>query len=170
MNSNRDPSHTHEPAIDEDQQLWSHLASMWSAYDPVPDDLVEQVLVAVATEDLDAEYELLHLVSRSAQLAGARSAGDALTLSFSSDAFSLLLRVSTTDGDYRRVDGWVTPAQEMRVSVKQQGRTVDAEVDQDGRFEIPRLVGGPSRFWLAAHGDAASAESPGLFATPTFEL
>jgi len=63
---------------------------MWDAYDPMPADLVEQVLVAVATEDLDAEYELLHLVSRTSELAGARGTGDALTISFSGEAFSLL--------------------------------------------------------------------------------
>jgi len=92
-----------------------------------------------------------------------------LTISFSGEAFSLLLRVSG-EGEFRRVDGWVTPAQEMRVSVKQRGRTFEADVDPGGRFEIPRLPGGPSRLWLVGRPPAAPSEEQELFATPTFEL
>ena len=43
------------------------LAAMWQARDPMPDGLVERMLVAVATEDLDTEYELLHLMERTAE-------------------------------------------------------------------------------------------------------
>lgn len=169
MDNNQSSSRPFGPQ-DPDHALWSQLAGMWDAYDPMPAGLVERVLVAVATEDLDAEYELLHLVSRTSELAGARGPGDALTISFSGEAFSLLLRVSEVDGEFRRVDGWVTPAQEMRVSVKQGSRTIEADVDTGGRFEIPRLPGGPSRFWLAARSDSAPGDDPELFATPTFEL
>jgi hypothetical protein len=154
----------------EDEALWRDLASMWEARDPMPDGLVERVLVAIATEDLDAEYELLHLVERSHELAGARGSTDAVTISFAGDSFSLLLRVSGTDSDVRRVDGWVTPAQEMHVSVKQGGRTFEADVDAGGRFEIPRLPGGPSRVWLVGRAEAQHAEGQELFATPTFDL
>ncbi len=168
MTDNWDPTTT-TPADEDDQRLWRELATMWDAYDPMPTGLPEQVLVGIATEDLDAEYELLHLVARTSELAGARGSGDALTISFSGEAFSLLLRVSG-DGDYRRVDGWVTPAQEMRVSVKQRGRTFEAEVDPGGRFEIPRLPGGPSRLWLVGRPATTPTEEQELFATPTFDL
>lgn len=154
----------------DDGALWRGLATMWDTHDPVPPELVERVLVAIATEDLDAEYELLHLVARTTELVGARGSGDALTISFSGEAFSLLLRVSGLGGDARRVDGWVTPAQEMRVSVRQRGRTVEADVDAGGRFEIPRLPGGMSRFWLTGRPASSPGEDQELFATPTFEL
>jgi len=157
-------------SAEDDRALWGDLATMWDARDPVPDGLVERVLVAMATEDLDAEYELLHLVERSHELAGARGSTDAVTISFAGDSFSLLLRVSGTDTDVRRVDGWVTPAQEMRVSVKQGGRTFEADVDAGGRFEIPRLPGGPSRVWLVGRTEAPPAAGQELFATPTFDL
>jgi len=157
-------------SAEDDRALWGDLATMWDARDPVPDGLVERVLVAMATEDLDAEYELLHLVERSHELAGARGSTDAVTISFAGDSFSLLLRVSGTDTDVRRVDGWVTPAQEMRVSVKQGGRTFEADVDAGGRFEIPRLPAGPSRVWLVGLTEAPPAQSRELFATPTFDL
>ena len=69
------------------------LARMWDVRDPMPDDLVEKVLVAIETEDLDTEYELLHLMERTRELAGARGEGEALTIAFSGGSFSLLLRV-----------------------------------------------------------------------------
>jgi hypothetical protein len=168
VTDNWDPTTT-SPRDEDDQQLWRDLATMWNTYDPMPAGLPEQVLVGIATEDLDAEYELLHLVTRTSELAGARGSGEALTISFSGEAFSLLLRVSG-EGEYRRVDGWVTPAQEMRVSVKQRGRTFEADVDPGGRFEIPRLPSGPSRLWLVGRPAVTASEERELFATPTFEL
>jgi hypothetical protein len=144
------------------------LAAMWRAVDPVPPALVDKVLVAVETENLDAEYELLHLVERSRDLAGARSAGEAVTISFSTGAFSLLLRVSEVSGGQRRVDGWVSPPQPMQVTATQQERSVSAVVDALGRFEISRLPSGLTRFWLASGNGSDSAEQS--FATPTFEL
>jgi hypothetical protein len=144
------------------------LAAMWRAVDPVPPALVDKVLVAVETENLDAEYELLHLVERSRDLAGARSAGDAVTISFSTGAFSLLLRVSEVSGGQRRVDGWVSPPQPMQVTATQPERSVSAVVDALGRFEIARLPSGLTRFWLVSEDGSDSAEQS--FATPTFEL
>jgi hypothetical protein len=153
-----------------DAQLWDELAMMWQERDPMPADLVDQVLVTLVTEDLDAEYELLHLVSRSSELAGARSAGDALTISFSGESFALLLRVSGINDGARRVDGWVTPAREMKVTVKQKSRSWDADVDAHGRFELANLPGGLSRFWLVGAESADPTDERALFATPTFEL
>lgn len=156
---------------DLDAPLWGQLAAMWNAVDPMPASLVERVLVALATEDLDTEYELLHLVERTDRLVGARGAAPALTISFSGATFSLLLRVTGIGTAFRRVDGWVTPARSMRITVKQEERTWEADVDDSGRFELPRLPGGLSRFWLSSRGATAPADNEQqLFATPTFEL
>jgi hypothetical protein len=152
----------------ENDSTFRNLAAMWEARDPMPDGLVERVLVAVATEDLDTEYELLHLMERTADLAGVRGVGEAMTLSFAGGDISLLLRVSATGEKECRVDGWVTPAQPMKLSVSQKSKTWEAVVDAFGRFELPKLPKGLSRFWLAPAAD--DMEETGLFATPTFEL
>jgi hypothetical protein len=144
------------------------LARMWDVRDPMPEDLIEKVLVAIATEDLDAEYEMLHLMERTRELTGARGDGEALTIAFSGGSFSLLLRVSELGTKHCRVDGWVTPAQSMRVTVTQQDTTQDAEVDARGRFEIARMPTGLTRFFLRSRDTGDTAE--GMFATPTFEL
>ncbi|MGH3471247.1 MAG: hypothetical protein ACRDPG_04260 [Nocardioidaceae bacterium] len=151
----------------------SRLADMWDRHDPMPDGLVEKVLVAIETEDLDAEYELLHMIDRSHELAGARGVGDAMTIAFSGGAVSLLLRVSQIGKKACRVDGWVSPAQPMKVSVTQKTRTWDALVDGMGRFELPKLPTGLTRFWLFAddaEGTASPSDAERLFATPTFDL
>lgn len=148
--------------------LFHDIASMWRARDPMPPALVDKVLVAIETEDLDEEYELLHLVERSRELAGTRGRGDAFTIAFSGGDFSLLLRVSELGETSRRIDGWVSPPQPMRVKVTQQSHSFEAVVDARGRFEISRLPTGLTRFWLMSDDGSDDPERP--FATPTFEL
>ncbi len=144
----------------------AELATMWERHDPMPEGLVEKVLVAIALENLDADYELLSLVERTRELEGVRGSGDAFTMTFSRGAFSLLLRVSGR-GSHCRVDGWVSPAQPMSVTVTQPGKSWDAAIDSLGRFELPKLPTGLTRLWLRA---TEGADPDGLFATPTFEL
>ncbi len=148
--------------------LFDDIAAMWRTRDPMPPALVDKVLVAIETEDLDEEYELLQLVERSRELAGTRGSGDAFTIAFSAGGLSLLLRVSELDRTFRRVDGWVSPGQLMHVTVTQQSRSFEASVDVRGRFEIPRLPSGLTRFWLQSHDGKDDSERS--FATPTFEL
>jgi hypothetical protein len=144
------------------------LAGLWDRHDPVPADLVDKVLVAIEVDDLDHEYEMLHLVERSRELAGTRSGGEAMTVSFAIGEFALMLRVSPSGAGSCRVDGWVTPAQTMQVKVTQQAHTVQTQVDARGRFELTALPLGLTRFWLYA--DGADDESSRLFSTPIVEL
>ena len=149
--------------------IFDDLATMWEVRDPMPAGLVDKVLVALATENLDAEYELLHLVERSRELEGVRgNATEAITIAFSGGAFSLLLRVTELTDAFCRVDGWVSPAQAMTVKVSQPSGTFQAIVDALGRFEISRLPTGLTRFFLLS--DDATEEAERSFATPTFEL
>jgi hypothetical protein len=149
--------------------IFGDLATMWEERDPMPPGLIDKVLVAIATENLDDEYELLHLVERSRELEGVRGViGEAITITFAGGAFSLLLRVTALDEKSCRVDGWVTPQAPMTLRVSQPTGTIHALVDALGRFEIPRLPTGLTRFFLLA--DDSDDDSDGSFATPTFEL
>jgi hypothetical protein len=153
----------------ERDSTFDDLAAMWERRDPMPPGLIDKVLVAIATENLDAEYELLHLVERSRDLQGVRGgSSEAMTIAFSGGAFSLLLRVTELTDKLCRIDGWVTPPQAMSVKVTQQSRNFAAVVDALGRFEIPQLPTGLTRFFLLS--DDASDEAERSFATPTFEL
>lgn len=144
------------------------LARLWDRHDPMPQGLVERVLVAIETDDLDREYELLHLVERSRALAGTRAVAEALTISFAVGDFALMLRVSATRDGYCRVDGWATPPSPMRVTLSQQDHTADTDVDERGRFEFQEVPVGLTRFWLASANDESGAGR--LFSTPIVEL
>lgn len=156
--------------MSERQDVLDRIAAMWQHRDPLPEGLIDTVLVALATESLDDEYELLHLVERSQRLDGVRSSSlsQAITVSFSAGRFSLLLRISEDGGSAgtRRVDGWVSPAQPMTVRITQQDQAQEIAVDERGRFEVGQMTPGLSRFWLLVN-DGGPEQS---FATPTFEL
>ncbi|MEJ7741123.1 MAG: hypothetical protein WKF73_00445 [Nocardioidaceae bacterium] len=149
--------------------LLDDIAAMWRHADPVPAELVHKVLATMSGDDLDAEYELLHLVERSRQLEGARGVSDTYTIVYSSGSHSLLLRVGSRGADDRRVDGWLSPPQAMTIRVTQDHDTRYAEADETGRFELDSLPAGLTRFWLAfARQPEAGPEQ--AFATPAFEL
>lgn len=157
-----------------DAPSYTALATMWQTYDPAPSDLAEQVLIALEMEDLDAEYELLHLTERSRALAGTRAAetcteNETLTIVFSGASCSLMMRVSPLDDGHRRVDGWVSPPRQVHITLKQQSGTVDTASDARGRFEVDRMPIGMTRAVLT-EADAAESTEEQTFATPAFEL
>ena len=139
----------------DDDPLWQDLREMWQTLDPPPDDLNAKVLAAIAVEDLDREYELLHLVESSAELAGTRAAGSdtsglvrAMTIEFSHDEISVLLRVGGLDDGRRRIDGWIAPACGTAVVLRGDNRSWRAAIDESGRFEFGSLPPGRVRLWL----------------------
>lgn len=129
-------------------RLLDSLAELWERRDPVPEDLVDRILISLAMDDLDVHYELLDLTARLVGLAGARSEDEAITFTFDSADLSMVLRVSSTGGETCRVDGWITPARELTVTATQGGVSVQANVLDQGRFEFPQLRSGATRFLL----------------------
>jgi hypothetical protein len=148
--------------------IYDQLARMWREHDPMPPGLVERMqLLARAEAELvatDWDYEMMQLVERSEELAGAR--GAAFTLRFSHGDVELLLRIDRGP-DVSRIDGWVVPALPMSVSaVEPDGadRTGTFEVGDSGRFEITGLAPGLARLRLEPRDPTRAT-----FLTPTFE-
>jgi hypothetical protein len=148
---------------------FAELAEMWEDRDPMPTDLSDRVLVALALDDLDAEYEMLHLIERSRDLAGTRSVAETVTITFAAGEFTVMLHVSPTAPERCRVDGWVAPAQPMTVRVVQPSSTRSVHVDATGRFSIADLAVGLTRFVLVTEEVGPSGQ-PKSFATPLVEL
>ncbi|RNI25310.1 hypothetical protein [Flexivirga caeni] len=153
----------------ETDPLWAQLREFWEATDPVPAGLSHRVLAAIAVEDLDTEFELMRLLDSTADLAGARSVGDATgtslrtsTIQFTHDRIELLLRVSVLDEAHRRVDGWIAPPLARTVTLRRETQSWEVASDASGRFEFPSVPVGPVRLWL--HGTDDS------FTTTMFEL
>jgi hypothetical protein len=148
---------------------FTQLAEMWEQRDPMPAELPDRVLVALALDDLDAEYETLHLVERSKELVGTRSVAETVTITFAAGEFTVMLHVSPTSPGQCRVDGWVAPAQSMTVKVVQPDATREVRVDANGRFSVTELPVGLTRFVLVTD-EAGVGGQPKSFATPLVEL
>lgn len=152
--------------------LLDAVRRMYDELDPPPEGLTERVLVALAVDDLELEYELLTMVHRSQQLAGVRG-GEAqkLVLEFTARGVTVMLRVSPVDSDHRRIDGWVTRSGdpegeqlELTASLWQEAGSSTALVGQHGRFEFANVPAGLSRL------DLSSTEDDLAFRTTLFEI
>jgi hypothetical protein len=150
------------------------VRDVWEERDPVPEGLVERMLAVVQAEailsDVDLDYELLVLVERSTELAGARGTA-AYTLQFAHGDTELLIRAASSgEGTAARLDGWLAPAERMtvRAVLIEQGaptREWETDVDDRGRFEFKELPSGLFRLWLTPRNAGARP-----FATPAFEI
>ncbi|MBZ5738161.1 hypothetical protein [Nocardioides mangrovi] len=145
--------------------LLAIVRDVWTERDPVPDHLVAAMQAAAAMADSDLDVELMSLVERSTELAGARGSS-AYTLRFVHGDTDLLLRIAVDNGR-SRVDGWIVPAEPMTIRALPGDTTGShaAVVSDSGRFELTDLPVGLMRLRLEPHDVARPA-----FATPTFEI
>lgn len=152
--------------------LFDALKRTYEELDPVPTGLTEKVLVAVAMDDLELEYELLTMVHRSQQLDGVRGADDhKLVLEFTASGVTVMLRVSQVDAGHRRIDGWVVRQSdakgelvELTASLWQEAGTSSAPVGNHGRFEFAKVPAGLTRL------DLVEAGNDPAFRTTLFEI
>jgi hypothetical protein len=150
-----------------DDDLLAGVRTYWETQDAVPEGMVArlQTAAALAASDTDLDLELMLLVERTEELAGARGASaTAYTLRFAHDGVDLLLRIST-DGSSPRIDGWVVPPSPITVVVLRDSEELATlEVGDTGRFELPGLTPGMLRLRL----EPADGTTP--FMTPAFEI
>ncbi|PVE94186.1 hypothetical protein [Microbacterium sp. TPD7012] len=147
----------------EDAEVFARLRTLWREVDPMPADLIDRMVAAVAADGLTREYALLTLVE--GELGAVRGDADALTLQFSDGTTSILLHVTTTATGRRRVDGWVDTAT-AEIVLTQGERSVSTSPAETGRFVFDEVPPGLTRVRLTTgEGDAART-----LATPQFEL
>ncbi|MBO0980779.1 hypothetical protein [Microbacterium sp. SD291] len=148
-----------------DAALFARLRETWEAADPVPDDLVDRMVAAVAVEDLSRAYELLTLVEAT-PLAVVRGETDTATLQFSDGQTSVLLHVTATEDGSRRVDGWVD-AEALAIRLAQGERDWPAVAGEHGRFQFDSIPAGVSRLRIVVRGGDGDLHE---FQTPQFEV
>jgi hypothetical protein len=147
-----------------DAALFARMRAVWEEVDPVPADLVDRMVAAVAVEDLTREYALLTLVEES--LAAVRGEADTATLQFSDGTTSVLLHVSLTEGGGRRVDGWVD-ASALAIRLVQGEREWSAEPGDHGRFAFEDVPPGVARLRMVVKDSTGELRD---FQTPQFEV
>ena len=147
-----------------DAALFARMRRMWEEIDPVPADLVDRMVAAVAVEDLSREYALLTLVEGS--LAAVRGESDTATLQFSDGTTTVLLHVTATEDGGRRVDGWVDAAA-LAIRLVQDDREWATDPGEHGRFAFEEVSPGVARLRLVVReADGALRD----FQTPQFEV
>ncbi|QNO37240.1 hypothetical protein H4J02_12460 [Protaetiibacter sp. SSC-01] len=135
-----------------DARLFAALRDMWEQRDPMPEGLVDDVIIALETERLAEEYRQLMLVSDARELAGARGAAPRI-LEFGAAAVTLLLRIES-DGGSHRIDGWLAPPRGGRAELLVGGAEVaSATISPEGRFEFPRVAAGICRIVIRSAGE-----------------
>lgn len=147
----------------DDPQLLDRLRALWTAIDPVPADLADRVVAAVAADGLNREYALLTLVE--GELGAVRGDADALTLQFSDGSTSILLHVTATASGRRRVDGWVDTAA-AEIELIQGGSRVSTTPQDTGRFVFDEVPPGMTSVRLTT----TVGDETRTLATPRFEL
>lgn len=101
--------------------------------DPVPGDLAERVKFAMTVASLEAE--VAHLMSGGAMAGSVRTTDydRATTVTFESDALSIMVTLEESGPGATTVRGWVTsPGAE--VELRERARTTTTTADDDGRF------------------------------------
>ena len=133
------------------------VRDVWERHDPVPEHLVAAMQAAAALADSDLDLELMELVERSTELAGARGS-TSYTLRFVHGDTDLLLRIAVDDGR-SRVDGWIVPPEPMTIRALpgEQPDTHEAVVSDSGRFALTDLPVGVLRLRLEPHDTARPA-------------
>jgi hypothetical protein len=158
-------------APDDNRELFARLRGMWTARDPMPQGLVDDILVRLATEDLSSDLALLTLVAESNGLLGVRGDTDNHTFEFSDGDTSLLLRISAAGVGRRRIDGWLAPASRATIHLDGVDGEKTTEADAEGRFAFTEIPEGRARIWFdRLEADASRSDGTRAFTTLEFEL
>lgn len=130
---------------DPDATLFARLRTAIEDVDPVPPDLADRMVAAVAVADLSREYALLTLVEGSA--GAVRGDAETTTFQFSDGVSSVLLHISHTAKNLRRVDGWVD-ADSVEIRLSQGERSWSVPPGELGRFVFEDIPPGLTRVQL----------------------
>jgi hypothetical protein len=154
---------------EDNRELFARLRGMWSRLDPMPEGLIDDILVRLATEDLSDEYALLTLVEHADEFAGVRGLSESQTLEFTDGSITILLRVSPAGAGSRRIDGWLAPASTGTLRLELAGQERSAVASAEGRFAFADVPEGVAQLWLDPSNDVSGTARRG-FTTPEFTL
>jgi hypothetical protein len=145
-----------EPIDGVDEEVLALLRTYHEAVDPMPAELIERTVFALALTDLDSG--LIRLAEQqSLETVGARGE-ESRVITFDSESRTVMIRISPLDGAVR-IDGWLAPPAPARVELRTALETVTVRADEDGRFVLEGVPRGLAQ--LAVHTGGTSAEGSG---------
>lgn len=158
-----------EPMDDRDREVLRALGRVLAQVDPVPEGLVDEVLLAMSVELLHAEVMELQETAVP-ELAVRSDTVDsdtvrASTITFASEAVTVMITVSESPTGGLCIDGWAAPAERYTVELYRPDDRIRVESEEDGTFVILDVPDG--RACLALR--RADGSGPTV-ATPVIEL
>lgn len=150
------------PLDDVDAAILARIRRAVGLLDPLPDGLVERSLFAMTLAGLEAEVMELQRID--APIGSIRSDApplEARTITFTHESLTVMIALSPSDdGTHVRVDGWVAPAAELVIELRQPGGDRETTTDEDGRFVFDDVERGPASLLVRSGHDAAPVSTP----------
>lgn len=146
------------------ESLLDELAELYDALDPVPDDLADDVRIAITVQALQAE--IAEIVAAPPVLT--RTDVDVVptdSITFTSGTVSLMVQVHDADGPAVTIDGWVT-AGGATIEVHVGDAVIRETADEFGRFVVTDAPRGRTWFVVRRH----HAEGVPPIVTPAVEF
>jgi hypothetical protein len=153
------PAGADEPMDDLDELILSGVNELWGSVDPMPADLIDQVLFAIDLDSVDIE------VLRLAELEVVAARGEELSrlITFDGDRLTIMVRVSPNQDGTTRIDGWLTPAASHAIELRTVAGGSLAEVsDAAGRFVFGAVPAGLAQFVVHPTGSEHTVTTPAI--------
>jgi hypothetical protein len=161
-----------QPLDATDAELLDQVARVYEVADPVPPGLLDRLTFTLALDELHAEVaELTRVPLDAAGVRGDDSAVRTETLTFAAESLTVMITMTHSAPDRIRLDGWVAPAQSLRVRLRTQTGRLETLADVAGRFVFADLAAGFVQ--LSFHpddGDDGEDDGSSAVVTPSFEL
>jgi hypothetical protein len=156
------------PIDREDLAILGRLAALDRLVDPPPADLDDRVRFAIAVDDLDRELavEVARPAGEALVGSGARASERTRTITFEADTRTIMITIVDRPDGSVRVDGWLAPAEPLRVELRfpepAPAQSVDA--DETGRFVFDRVPHGLAQLLVhpPADGGGPRVVTPSL--------
>ena len=138
-----------------DLSLLDELRAIVGRADPVPPGLVLAARSAIAWRTMDATIAALTYDSvLDEAVAGVRAADTPRLVTFEAGDVQIEVQVATLD-DGRRLVGQVVPTRAGMIELHARDRTLEAVVDDLGRFTLDAVPAGPVRLQFRPDGGEA---------------
>ncbi|MCL1870393.1 MAG: carboxypeptidase-like regulatory domain-containing protein [Promicromonosporaceae bacterium] len=149
------------PIDDQDAAVLDSLARALGTLDPVPDGLIERSLFAMTLAALEGEVMSMQEVDTLAgAIRGDTAPVEARTITFTHETLTVMVALSAADSGLVRIDGWLVPAAELVVELRQPDGDRSTTSDQDGRFSFDLVERGPASLLVRPADGGAPVVTP----------
>jgi hypothetical protein len=147
-----------------DAAILDQVRAMHDHFDPPPLDLNERVQFAIGLETCDIEVS--RLLEDTLMGADTRAAEGTRAVTFEAENLTIMAVVTELRTGSVRVEGWLAPAEPMRVVLRvatargdSRGRSYEVRAEQNGRFTLVEVPAGLAQILVYRLADDGAADT-----------